>query len=233
VTAIPQAVAERLTEALQDVFDSAERIAVVVQDIWSRNPNGLTSRDFSPLRDVIVNELSTHPHFAGCGYVAAVDALSDAHRYWEWFKSGDQYQPAPRPLVLHTGAEGGETYAYEQMEWYTRAREGVAVIVGPYLDFAGADKLVLTFATPVLRSGRFVGIAGADVSLQGFEPILLRLLNTSDQSLAVLNNDGRVIVSNSADAVPAERLRIRVTGQMSLDGSAAGWSLCRLAARES
>ena len=197
-------------------------------DIWSRTRPTLTRAQLHALEPVINEELLAHPYYTGCGFVADLDLVDGATRYWEWLTPGPGAESPPQPLKLHTGVEGDELYAYEQMEWFQRAREGESAVVGPYMDFAGADRLVLTFAQPVVDGQTFLGVTGADIPLSGIESRLLRLMKGSSTPMAVVNRAGRVIVSTSADAAPMERLQREAREELPVGSASVGWRLCVL-----
>lgn len=223
-----EAIVANVLEEIDVVFSSAERMATAVGEAFESHPGGVGRRDLEVLRPLISSELAAHPHFVGCGFVAGIDVLRDAHRYWEWLAPDGESGGPPRPLRLQTGHQGGETYAYEQMEWFSTARDGSRTVVGPYMDFAGADRLVLTFAHPVMHHDRFIGVTGADVPVGAFEALLNRTIMSTPEPVAVVNREGRVIVSNSADAFPAERLRGDQESSIAISSLGVSWALCRL-----
>ncbi|MGH3359928.1 MAG: cache domain-containing protein, partial [Nocardioidaceae bacterium] len=119
-------------------------------------------------------------------------------------------------------------YDYPGMDWYVGAKAGRPSIRGPYLDYAGADRFVLTFAVPVLVDDEFVGASGVDVLMAAFDPMLFDHVRNGPDRLALVDRDDRVIVSNSPDLAPSERLRGDSLDAVPVGGEGVGWQLMTL-----
>jgi hypothetical protein len=59
------------------------------------------------------------------------------------------------------------------------------------------DDYNMTYTAPVLIEDRFAGVAGADIGVQTAEAILMPSLRAAAQPLAVVNQQGRIVASNS------------------------------------
>ena len=89
-------------------------------------------------------------------------------------------------------------YDYERAEWYTTPRDtGERWIAGPFVDHSGTNEHILTLTLPVVRDGRFLGVAGADLAVGAIEAIAGAALAAIDADAAVLNHRGRVIATNT------------------------------------
>lgn len=92
------------------------------------------------------------------------------------------------------------------MPWYEGPRgRRTSVITGPYVDYLCTDHYTLTFTEPVLlpASGSSegdepAGVSGVDVRVLAVEDAFLGRLRASSRVLAVVNDVGRVVVSNSS-----------------------------------
>ena len=202
-----EAVSAEISAHVDTIFASISRIADAASMLWRVSPQARAA-DVAALRPVILDQLSAHPEFHGCGFVAAVNVLQDRDRHWEWFVR-DAIDHHPRSLRLR-GNDGGETYAYELLEGYRRAAAGKDSVTGPFLDFAGADRLIVSAYRPVVLGDTFVGLAGADLLVSAFESLVRPALRSCASPLALLNSAGRVVASTSADLellerVPSER----------------------------
>jgi len=139
----------------------------------------------------------------GAGFVAAPGLLEDAAWWLEWFAWAPQgSRPSVERLVPETDPAGAHFFDYTLMPWYADARDDRApVITGPYVDYLCTDDYTLTFTEAVIVPGLgdegFAGVAGADVRVLAVEEAFLGALRTSDRLLAVVNELGRVVLSNS------------------------------------
>ena len=87
---------------------------------------------------------------------------------------------------------------YEPLEWYdVPRRTGQRHITGPYVDNVCTDDYTLTLTQPVLHDGGFAGVAGADLGVRTVEKVLLPALRALAAPTAVVNADGRTLVSNT------------------------------------
>lgn len=80
-------------------------------------------------------------------------------------------------------------------------RTGGRIVVGPYVDYAGTDEYILTFACPVTSAHGFFGVAAADIRASDFEQSMLPLLDAAGPRTLLVNDSGRVIASNTAAAI--------------------------------
>lgn len=142
---------------------------------------------FHPLVDQFLDR-ETHP-LVGAGFVAARDALAGAPWHMAWWQG-----EAKERLLRLTMESAGETYS--RREWFTVPMDtGEGHIAGPYVDFLCTDEYTLTFTVPVTAKGNFVGVAGADVLVETIELLLVDRLRDIDRRAALVNVNGRVVVS--------------------------------------
>lgn len=225
----PLAAAARRVEAtLDDVFAAADDLRRAVESIW-RHAEGraVTPTDLHELQPLIGDTLRALPHLSGCGFVAELGVVDGTRRHWEWWVPSTE-GARPRPLLLRTGADDTTSYAYESMAWFSGPRSGKPTVVGPYLDFDGADRFVITCAEPVTHEGSFIGVTGADVLLSLLEPIFLGHLSGLGHTGVLINKDARVVTSNSPEFVPGERFRAAELDRERVDVGRADWTLCRV-----
>jgi len=151
---------------------------------------------------LVRKELGGRPSMLqGAGFVAAPGLLDDAAWWLEWFAWTQAPTSTVERLVPETDPGGAHFFDYTLMPWYAGPREGRAqVITGPYVDYLCTDDYTLTFTEAVVVPGLdgFVGVAGADVRVLAVEEAFLGRLRASARLLAVVNDLGRVVVSNSA-----------------------------------
>jgi hypothetical protein len=90
-------------------------------------------------------------------------------------------------------------YDYATTPWFdVPRRTGERHVVGPYVDVHGTGRYLLTLTLPVIVDGQFLGVAGADVLVSRFETYVLRSLGPLRRPFLLLNQEGRVVLSTSA-----------------------------------
>lgn len=189
-----------ISETVEEVFSTVEEVRRATLDQYAAvTASGRTFTDddvrsLAPgFRDLLrrPGELA-----AGLGIILEPGTL-DTHplrlEWWQWVDG--RKEPAPLEVDLHPDSVG--FYDYASAEWFavprrTRTRH----VVGPYVDVHGTDGYMLTFTIPMEVDGRFLGVAGADVSVTRFESVVLSRLGDTDAVVA--NDEGRVVLSTSS-----------------------------------
>ena len=138
--------------------------------------------------------------------VLAPGLLMDAGRWIDWWALDDT--GAIGPAVFDFDEDSLDFYDYTCADWYLAPRDGTQrSLVGPYVDFNGLNDYIVTATIPVTVGGRFVGVAGADLSVDELE----RRLNIANRrvraELVVLNASGRIVASTSVRHVAGSLLR--------------------------
>jgi sigma-B regulation protein RsbU (phosphoserine phosphatase) len=88
----------------------------------------------------------------------------------------------------------GPGYDWRGQEWFSRPMaEERPVWTHPYFDRGGGEVLMITFATPIRREGRLVGVATADLSLDGMVERLRALKPGGDGQAFLVNQDGGLL----------------------------------------
>jgi DNA-binding FadR family transcriptional regulator len=177
---------------VEDVFADIRRLGDVVLAL----PPPRQRSTLEPLRAAVHDTLERRPLIAGAGMVFAPGVLADAPRWLEWWRR----PPAGPPVFLDTCLEPDDPdfYDYERAEWYMTPRDsGERWIAGPFIDHSGTNEHILTLTLPVVRDGRFLGVAGADIGVGGIEAIGGAALAAVDGDAALVNHHGRVIATNS------------------------------------
>jgi methyl-accepting chemotaxis protein len=85
--------------------------------------------------------------------------------------------------------------------WYKLAASAHAVVLTePYIDAAGGG-LIITAAAPVMRSGAFAGVAGADLELGTIGKMLASLDVGGDGYAFMVEDNGRILVHPDKDRI--------------------------------
>jgi methyl-accepting chemotaxis protein len=141
-------------------------------------------------------------------------------------------QPDPRPTLASLTAAGGFDlsfigYADKRMlysnnqaqaanydptarPWYILAQQtGKTSLTEPYVDF-DTHKLVVTFASPVMKDGALKAVAGADVFIDALVKSVLSLKLQADGYAFLVNREGKVI-AHPDQALTLKALSERIT----------------------
>lgn len=183
---------------LQELADEAFDLARSIEDIAAhglasdRTLNGLSAVE--PLVRKAIGGADSR--IQGAGFVVAIGLL-DPERWWlEWFVREDGTRVSRLEVQRDPTAVG--FHDYELSPWYAVPRaSGIPHITGPYVDNLCTDDYTLTFTRPLLVRGEFLGVSGADIGVRTAERELLPLLRAVPDRAAVVNADGRVLVSNT------------------------------------
>lgn len=158
----------------------------------------------------------------GMGMIVAPGPANGARRRILWWQ--DLGGPEPTALQVDLNPHSLGFYDYGTADWFSVPRDsGGRYVDGPYVDVHGTDRYLLTFTMPVVIGAEFLGVVGADVPVTRFEALLLRAWGGRDTDVVVVNADGRVVVGNTADALPGERHPIGAGTAVAV--SDVGWRL--------
>jgi DNA-binding FadR family transcriptional regulator len=159
----------------------------------------------------------------GMGMIVAPGAAVGARRRILWWQ--DLGGPEPTALQVDLNPHSLGFYDYGRADWFSVPRDsGGRYVDGPYVDVHGTDRYLLTFTAPVVVGGEFLGVVGADVPVTRLETQLLRAWSGLGAEVVVVNADERVVVGNTADALPGERHPVGVGRSVAV--SDVGWHLC-------
>jgi hypothetical protein len=168
------------------------------------------SGDLAVIDDTVRAGLGPDGIVFGGGFVAAVGLLEDARWWLEWFAR--DAEDRPQRLVVQTDPTAVGFYDYEHLPWYTVPRQTLLPhVTGPYVDYLCTDDYTLTFTEPVVVDGVFQGVAGCDVKVHVAERFLLPTLRAASGRVAVVNEHGRILTSNSGRDVSGELIAATAT----------------------
>ena len=190
-------VVARVRDTLEDVFAAVAEVRDRTVAIAAGQPDLATS-DLAALRPLLHDRLRRHRDLiSGIGFIAEPGLLRDVPAWLEWWQTtrdGDL-----RPLLLDLDPNTSAYSDYTHWDWFAIPREtGERACAGPYVDYLCSDEYSLTLSVPVLRDGRFLGVAAADVYLRHFEAAVLPLLRRLPGPAALVNARGRVAASTDA-----------------------------------
>ena len=180
----------------------------------------LTPDKLSGMREIIWHQLSLLPAADGAGIVAAPGVIAGKDRHLEWWQRtahGDGGSDAFARIRLNLDPESIDLYDYLDMDWFTiPRREGRRYVYGPYIDFSGADRYVVTMTVPVAGASspghgaagerEFLGVAGADIRMSHLEPELLAILRSVPAPAVLVTAERRVVAANTSHWISGTRL---------------------------
>jgi Methyl-accepting chemotaxis protein-like, first PDC sensor domain len=208
-----EAAGSRVRAALEDMFGAVAEIgaAFAAQRRGCRAPGAeLTPDRLEGMREVIWRQLGLLPGADGAGVVAAPGVVAGKQRHLEWWQrtlAADGGQGGFARIRLNLDPESVDLYDYLDMDWFTVPRElGRRYVYGPYVDFSGADRYVLTLTVPVVADGEFLGIAGTDIRMSHLEPELLAMLRPVPVPAVLVTGERRVVAANTPRWIPGTRL---------------------------
>ncbi|QDZ16154.1 cache domain-containing protein [Humibacter ginsenosidimutans] len=194
--------------------DSAGAIAALFADVFrlleswrdqataSLGPSTTPSALDALASRLVLPELEADSLLIGAGFIAAPDYVhaGDVHFAW-WLgplDAGPIFGSTQTPTRLDLSTRGYADYLRDVrgLEWYaTPAATMAPHVTGPYVDHLCTCDYIVTLTVPALVDGAMVGVVGADIAVRRLEREVLPVLLQHPEGLALVNADGRVVVS--------------------------------------
>jgi hypothetical protein len=197
-----QSTARALGQSLERVFADLAVVDKATTDILAAP--GTSRTKLESLRPVVEDIILKHGGLVDSAGVSVARGLftdADAWHQW-WSLIGEKLVFIPHNL----NPASINYYDYTEMTWYERPlASGHPELIGPYIDFGGADMKIVTASRPVLHDQRTVAVAGADLSMESIERTFLLNLGRRDEHVALITETGKVVASNSARFAPGTR----------------------------
>ncbi|MFE4545364.1 cache domain-containing protein [Arthrobacter sp. NPDC056727] len=197
-----QSTARALGESLERVFADLAVLDKATTDILAAP--GTSRTKLESLRPVVEDIVLKHDGLVDSAGVSVARGLfSDADAWHQWWSLvGGKLVFIPHNL----NPASINYYDYTEMTWYERPlASGRPELIGPYIDFGGADMKIVTASRPVEHGQRTVAVAGADLSMESIERTFLLNLGRRDEHVALITETGKVVASNSARFAPGTR----------------------------
>jgi hypothetical protein len=196
-------VVEQVSALVEGVFDRLKPVLVAAESLLAELPE-VRADDLDRLSQPAVDALGGL--VIGAGYVSAPHTLADQQFGFQWWEANQDAAPSRLFISLDPASES--FLDYTRQSWFTVPRDtGRRHITGPYVDYLCTDEYTLTFTVPVRRRGAFAGVVGGDVYVRDVERVLLPKLRPLGSRAALVNAQGRVIVSNSVRQVAGSLVR--------------------------
>jgi hypothetical protein len=197
-----QSTALALGQSLERVFADLAVLEKATTDILAAP--GTSRTKLESLRPVVEDIVLKHGGLVDSAGVSVARGLfSDADAWHQWWSLvGGKLVFIPHNL----NPASINYYDYTEMTWYERPlASGRPELIGPYIDFGGADMKIVTASRPVLHEERTVAVAGADLSMESIERTFLLNLGRREEHVALITETGKVVASNSARFAPGTR----------------------------
>ena len=194
-----QSTARALGQSLERVFADLAVLAGATTDILAAPGTSRTKLEsLRPVVEDIVTGQAGLVDSAGVSVTPGLFADAGAWHQW-WSLVGGKLVFIPHNL----NPASINYYDYTEMTWYERPlASGQPELIGPYIDFGGADMKIVTASRPVLQDTHAVAVAGADLSMESIERTFLLNLGRRDEHVALITETGKVVASNSARFAP-------------------------------
>lgn len=202
-------VADDIGSTVHDVLVSVRSLALAVENLADGVqgvPNSTTRSDLETLHPLIESLIEQHCGLLlGAGFVADPDFLQDVAHWLDWRQAiGGGYSS----MEVTLDANDVANYDYIHAEWFEVPKSGAPfAIVGPYVDLGGTNAYTITITVPVRLGDSFLGVAGADISVDRVEGLLRRMTRTIGLAAMVVTDEGRVIASSVPRQCPGTLLR--------------------------
>lgn len=160
----------------------------------------------------------------GLGVIAEV-GIVPGHRYWlDWWhraETGNLERDTRHIMDPHRD----DFYDYESREFIAHPRKDLLPWAsGPYVDHGGVDDYLVTVSAPIVRDGRFLGVAATDLLVASLERTFAPWLADAESPCLLVNAEDRVIVSNAVAHHAGDVIRT-VPGLHVTALGVFGWSL--------
>lgn len=179
----------------------------------------LLERHLRAIQPATAAFLARHAIPMAAGIVLGPDIVDNNFGAVEWWRRSDS--GSTHRLVLNLSPTDPGFYDFVTYEWFAEVvSTGKPAIQGPYLDYAGMDKYILTAMVPLSLDGVLIGTAGCDTEVRDLETIVMPILRTipGDAALVskfdriVVGNSGRFLVGNRVGALPKDSIRWEIPG---------------------
>jgi hypothetical protein len=180
---------------------------------------GLTDADLRAVQPAAAEFLSRHEIPMAAGIVVEPGVIENKDGSIDFWRRSDS--GTTQRIVFNLSPDDPGFYDFVTYEWFAEVvSTGKPAIQGPYLDYAGMDKYILTAMVPLSLDGVLIGTAGCDTEVRELERVIMPILRTipGDAALVskfdriILGNSGRFLVGNRVVALPKHAVRVNVPG---------------------
>lgn len=212
----PHDVAIAVGEVFAGVFDQLVAWRAPVEQVIDASPETRPAEIDQVVASLVLPRLTEpEPLLVGAGFIADGEIVRGRDVHFAWWLGPLDANPVlgstTEPTRLDLTTRGYTEYLrdFRALEWYRiPATTRHAHVTGPYVDHLCTCDYILTLTMPVHATAalgtaghgeavepRMVGVIGADVSVRRLERELLAAFLDVDVPLALVNDEGRVVLS--------------------------------------
>ncbi|GGI44554.1 hypothetical protein GCM10010932_05190 [Agromyces flavus] len=200
-----------MTRVFTTVFDQLAAWRTPIEQLIAHSPEMRPAELDSAVADLVLPHLvEDDPLLVGAGVIADGEIVRGRDVHFAWWLGPLEANPVlgstTEPTRLDLSTRGYTEYLrdFRALEWYRiPATTRHAHVTGPYVDHLCTCDYILTLTMPVHARGagaadddvRMVGVVGADVAVRRLEHELLSAFLDVPEPLALVNEDGRVVLS--------------------------------------
>ncbi|GAA1060683.1 hypothetical protein [Agromyces bracchium] len=202
-------VATTVAELFTGVFDQLAAWRAPIEQVIAASPEVRPAELDTTVADLVMPRIvEDDPLLVGAGFIADGEIVRGRDVHFAWWLGPLDANPVlgstTEPTRLDLTTRGYTEYLrdFRALEWYAiPATTRHAHVTGPYVDHLCTCDYILTLTMPVhARTGvgddaRMVGVVGADVAVRRLEQELLAVFLDAPEPLALVNADGRVVLS--------------------------------------
>ena len=200
------------------VFDQLAAWRAPIEQLIAASPEVKPTELDTLVHSLVIPRLvEPEPMLVGAGFIADGEIVRGRDVHFAWWLGPLEANPVlgstTEPTRLDLTTRGYTEYLrdFRALEWYRiPATTRHAHVTGPYVDHLCTCDYILTLTMPVHAGGRagesagagggggearMVGVVGADVAVRRLERELLAEFLDVPEPLALVNEDGRVVVS--------------------------------------
>jgi hypothetical protein len=205
---------DAVTGLLEQVAAHTSRISTAIDHVHGAVLEGVSGRPHGSVGQVpdlqdsvcaTLNELiRTGSPVYGLGFIAD-PLLASGHSDPQWWYRAERGRDLRR-LVVGTDPGRLDFYDYSETPWYlTTLNDDSLHVTSPYVDYCGTNSYIVTLSRRVQVDGSLLGICGADIVVGELQSCLQEQLLTLARPSFVIDDDGAVIATNSAQFLGANR----------------------------
>lgn len=185
-----------------DDLDQVMKSTITIRDIYNRYQNYDEQYRSAFLDDILLGWLENNPNFLSTWQVWELNAIIEGYN----LRNG-------RDRVVNFRSKDGITTSRERVDMnndnlsglYYQLRDRNRIeILDPYYDTAVpelAGILMTTMVAPIRKDGKFVGVVGVDISLDGMARIISDISLYKGTNSFFLSTDNRIIGHTNKDFV--------------------------------
>ena len=196
-------VAEWFSRIIDDLARLADESSAAMALARGKRP-ALTPRDLKATGPAAARFLDKHPEHEAAGIILRPGVVG-ADGEIEWWKR--DLDGSLRTILFSLTPHTAGFYDFETLEWFSNVvTTGRPTLTGPYVDYAGMDKYIVTTTVPLRDGEKIVGAAGCDIEMRALEPALMPLLRRVKADVAIVSQHDRIVLGNSGRFLVGNRL---------------------------